>query len=75
MKNDLLYAVILPDHVKMKELGITNIEDDIKWNIIDKYNSSASPYKKLMKFNIVNEELPRTRLGKLQRFKDYKVES
>ena len=69
MNNDLLHTVIQYDEEKVREEGINNIEEEIKWNIIDKYNSTASPYKKIMKFNLVTTDLPRTRLGKLQRFK------
>jgi long-chain acyl-CoA synthetase len=33
------------------------------------YNKNVSPYKKVMQFVETNEELPRTRLGKLRRFR------
>ncbi len=69
MKDDLLHAIICPDLAVLNEEGINNIEETIKWSVIDKYNDSVSPYKKIMKFTITQDELPRTRLNKLQRFK------
>ena len=67
-KADMLHAVIYPDYQMAKELGINNIEETIKWQVIDKYNQIVTPYKKVMKFSIVKEPLPRTRLLKLKRF-------
>jgi len=67
-KQDMLHAVIYPDYQKAKQLGIDNVEDMIKWQVIDKYNQSVTPYKKVMKFSLVKEPLPRTRLLKLKRF-------
>jgi long-chain acyl-CoA synthetase len=40
----------------------------LKWEVIDKYNQSVTPYKKVMKFSLMKEALPRTRLLKLKRF-------
>ncbi|MGE5409798.1 MAG: 1-acyl-sn-glycerol-3-phosphate acyltransferase, partial [Clostridiales bacterium] len=45
-----------------------NIQETIKWNVIDKYNLSAAPYKKIFNFTIVHSDLPKTRLGKLKRY-------
>lgn len=67
-KSDLLHAVIYPDYQKAKQLGIENVEEMIKWEVIDKYNQSVTPYKKVMKFSLIKEPLPRTRLLKLKRF-------
>ncbi|MEO8232836.1 MAG: 1-acyl-sn-glycerol-3-phosphate acyltransferase [Ignavibacteriota bacterium] len=67
-KLDMLYAVIYPDYQKAKQLGIENVEEMLKWDVIDKYNQMVTPYKKVMKFSLVKEPLPRTRLLKLKRF-------
>jgi len=67
-KSDMLHAVIYPDYQKAKGLGIENVEEMLKWQVIDKYNQSVTPYKKVMKFSLVKEPLPRTRLLKLKRF-------
>jgi len=73
-KQDMLHAVIYPDYQKAKELGIENVEEMIKWQVIDKYNQSVTPYKKVMKFSLIKEPLPRTRLLKLKRFLFPKLE-
>ena len=67
-KADMLQAVIYPDYQKVKELGIENVEEMLKWQVIDKYNQTVTPYKKVMKFSLIKEPLPRTRLLKLKRF-------
>lgn len=67
--NDQLKAIIVADKLKCKELGVTNVEEAIRWEIIDKYNKQSSSYKKIMSFTLIEGELPRTRLAKIQRFK------
>lgn len=73
-KSDMLHAVIYPDYQKAKQLGIDNVEEMLKWQVIDKYNQSVTPYKKVMKFSLIKEPLPRTRLLKLKRFLFPKLE-
>lgn len=65
--NDSLQAVILPDFVQLREMGVLQIEEYLRWNIIDRYNRKASPYKRIMKLTVVREPLPRTRIGKIRR--------
>lgn len=67
-KNHLV-AIIFPNFKAIEEEGIKNISEAIKWNIIDPYNLEAPNYRKILDFKIVQEELPKTRLGKLRRFK------
>ncbi len=67
--NDTLHAIIYPDFAFIKNERAENIRDFIKWNVIDVYNTQSSPYKKILGFSLVNEELPKTRLGKIQHFK------
>ena len=69
MKNDVLKAAICPDFRVLREKGIVNIDEMVRWDIIDRYNRQASPAKKIMKFVLMKDELPKTRLGKLQRFR------
>lgn len=68
-KSDTLNCIIYPDFAKMKESGIQNFEEALKTKVIEEYNNSASSYKRLGKFYISRDELPKTRLGKIQRFK------
>jgi long-chain acyl-CoA synthetase len=67
-KDNQLFAIIYPDFEVVKKRKIVNLEETIKWNVIDKYNQSAASYKKIGGFKIVNTELPKTRLGKIRRF-------
>jgi long-chain acyl-CoA synthetase len=49
-----------------------NIEDTLQYfreSVISPFNVGMSSYKRIMQFTLVNSELPRTRLSKLQRFK------
>lgn len=68
-KNDLLNAVIFPNFAKLQSEGIINIEEKFRWEVIDKYNRNSSSYKRISKFILSKEELPKTRLGKIQRFR------
>lgn len=69
MANDTLQALIYPDIKKIREKNIVNLEEMFRWDIIDSYNRKSTPYKKISKFMLVKDELPKTRLGKIQRFK------
>lgn len=65
---DKLTAVIYPDFYKLHEEGITNIIETFKKGVIDKYNKQAASYKKVLDVKIVQEELPKTKIGKIRRF-------
>lgn len=66
--HDKLSAIIVPDLVKLEKQGVENNEEFIR-NEIKKFNLEASSSKRILKHFIYNEDLPKTRLGKLQRFK------
>lgn len=61
-------CLIYPELERMKRDGIANMEEYFRWEVIDKLNRSVSPYKKIMQFSLIREELPKTRLGKTKRF-------
>lgn len=65
---DQLRAIIVPNKAELNNLNSEDIQNTFKWEVIDKYNQSVAPYKKIMSFTVHEEDLPRTRLGKLQRF-------
>ncbi|HUW06042.1 MAG TPA: AMP-binding protein [Williamwhitmania sp.] len=69
MSNDQLHAVILPDLQVTGEKEIKDIEKYFREEVIQDLNSKLSSYKRIMQFTIIREELPRTKLGKIQRFK------
>ncbi len=68
-KDDMLFAAIFPDFKRIGESKVVNLEELFRWEVVDKYNKSASYYKKINKLVLCKEELPKTRLGKIQRFK------
>ncbi|MFW5751857.1 MAG: AMP-binding protein [bacterium] len=68
LKDNILQAIILPDFPKLATLEIGSVEDYFRKEIIARYNEVVSPYKKILRFRISREELPKTRLGKIKRF-------
>ncbi len=69
MNNDKLHALILPDTAKLQAKQITDIAAYFRNELNENYNKEVSSYKKINRFTLINQELPRTRLGKIQRFK------
>lgn len=67
--DDQLQALIVPDHTSIVDNEFKSIHEFIKWKVIEPLNKTVSSYKKIMGFHLTEEELPRTRLGKLQRYK------
>lgn len=68
LKDDILQAVIRPNLAIIRENGITRMDDYFRWQVIDRYNQSAAPSKRILHFTLVEEELPKTRLSKLKRY-------
>ncbi|MBN2481729.1 MAG: AMP-binding protein [Bacteroidales bacterium] len=68
LKDGVLQSIIVPDFKKLNEAGIKDLNDHVRWNIIDQANRSLSAYKKIIRFHITAEELPKTRLGKIKRY-------
>ncbi len=69
MLNDKLNLIIVPDEKEMRKENIEDAEKYFKENILKKYNEKASSSKRLLKMHVIYQELPRTRLSKIQRFK------
>ena len=64
----ILQAIVVPNLAKVREATGVNLEECIRQEI-DKYNETALSYKRVIKFHVSSVELPKTRLGKVQRFK------
>ncbi len=64
----MLYALIHPDLERVKELKLLNLEEYIRWEVVDKVNRRLPSWKRVVGFRISLQELPKTRLGKLRRF-------
>lgn len=68
LHEEILQAIIIPEmNVVRAETGKT-IEECVKPEI-EKYNESSMAYKRIMRFHITSQDLPKTKLGKTQRFK------
>lgn len=69
MHNEMLHAVILPDFNFLAEMGVEDINQYFRDQIISPFNAEMSSYKRILQFTLITSELPRTRLSKIQRFK------
>ena len=67
-KDDVLQAVIRPDFAKARSEDIQDLDDYFRYQVIEAYNKTVSPAKRLLTFTLIDEELPKTRLSKLKRF-------
>jgi len=63
-----LCAVVFPDYEYFREQRITQIKEKIRWEI-ENLSKRLPPYKRIHQYVITAESLPKTTLGKLQRFK------
>lgn len=68
-KDDLLCLIVVPQAAWAYGKTDAEMEELIKTGVMQPYNSSVAPYKKLMSLHLHHGDLPRTRLEKLQRFK------
>jgi long-chain acyl-CoA synthetase len=67
--DDQLQVIVVPDYSAISHDTHNSIEEFIKWEVIEPFNKTVSSYKKIMGIHLTDDELPRTRLGKLQRYK------
>lgn len=63
-----LHALLVPDSPRLRERGIVNIGEELRYRI-DNLNRSLPAHEKLNGFDIRLEPLPRTSSRKLQRFR------
>ena len=66
LNEGVLQAVVFPEMNYIRANTNVSIRDSIRPEIED-YNKSAMAYKRIMNFHISSNELPKTRLGKIQR--------
>lgn len=69
MYKENLHAVIIPNYDFLSTNNIKNPKAYFKENIFPEFNKNLSSYKRVMQFSLVKTELPRTKLGKVQRYK------
>ena len=65
---DVLHAAIRPNMNNVRLQSLENMDSLIKEEV-GKFNSQNATYKRIKQYHIISEEFPKTRLGKLQRFK------
>lgn len=68
MHENVLQALVYPEMKQIRQTTEHDIYELIKTAIQD-FNSTVSTYKRIKRFHIISEELPKNRLGKIQRFK------
>ena len=67
--NDKLNLVIVPEEAAIRKEGIEDVQKYFRDHVLAPYNKRATSSKRLLKLHISFEELPKTRLSKLKRFK------
>ncbi|NCD23597.1 MAG: long-chain fatty acid--CoA ligase, partial [Spartobacteria bacterium] len=66
LRDDLLHALIQPVAGFLGGVPAQQAEH-FRWNLLEPYNRVAPPAKKITQLTIVQNDLPKTRLGKLKR--------
>jgi len=66
-EEEKLVAVIVPNFAYFRRVGEVNIYATIRWEL-ENLAKNYSAYKRVMGFIITKDDLPRTHLGKLQRY-------
>jgi long-chain acyl-CoA synthetase len=69
MMNDKLNLIIVPDKVGIEKEKIEDVQAYFKNTVLKPFNARATSSKRLLKLHISYDELPKTRLSKIQRFK------
>ncbi len=68
LHEDILQAIVYPDMAAVAK-SVDGTLDELVRAEIERYNREAQGYKRVMRYHIISQELPKTRLGKTQRFK------
>ncbi|WP_156285835.1 AMP-binding protein [Oceanivirga salmonicida] len=66
-KNDKLSALIVPNFEYIRQQKIGNITTYIR-DVVQVYNTDVHNYEKILDYKIIENELPKTRVGKVKRF-------
>ncbi|MDD2563303.1 MAG: AMP-binding protein [Salinivirgaceae bacterium] len=64
-----LYIAIHADKDVLDSMNVTDVNEHFRNNVLAKFNSTQTSYNRIMKFVLVYNDLPRTRLSKIQRFR------
>jgi long-chain acyl-CoA synthetase len=69
LHNGNLHVAILAEQAYLSSIEVSDVEGHFRNVVLPKFNAQLTSYNRIMKFVLVDSELPRTRLGKIQRFK------
>lgn len=67
--DDMLLAIIVPQELWARDKSDSEIETILKREVVEPYNRTVENYKKVMRILVHHEDIPRTRMDKIQRFK------
>ena len=68
MYENILQAIVRVDPALVERLGTEGAQEHIRNTVILPYNRMTATYRRIIRFAVTTEELPRTRVGKLKRF-------
>lgn len=68
-QGDQLCAVIVPQKQWVGKLSDEEVAEALKEQVLRPYNLTTENYKKIMRVFVYRDDLPRTRMDKLQRYK------
>lgn len=65
----VLHAIMSLNYSQLQNVGYTDAKKYLKEIFFPIFNGKQSPYKRITQFSLIDEDLPRTNLGKIQRYK------
>lgn len=69
LHKDHLHAAIVPDLEQANRSGVGDLEHHFRDIVLPGFNQDQSSYKRIPRFTLLRQDIPRTRLGKIQRHK------
>lgn len=67
LDGDVLHALLVPNWEQLPIADRRTAETWLRHEVLDRYNATVAPYRRVARLTLVSDELPRTRLGKLRR--------
>jgi long-chain acyl-CoA synthetase len=67
-RGDLLHAIVVPELSMLSANDAADLDKYYKNQVFQSYNQQVAAYKRVLSFTVVQQELPKTRLGKVKRF-------
>ncbi len=67
LSGEVLHAAVRPEMTAIRQSSLDDMDALIKYEV-ERFNAEQPQYKRIKQYHIMSEELPKTRLGKVQRF-------